>query len=172
MSLPDRVRPPVDGDERAQLVGWLSLQRALVHYKCDGLSDADAHRALLPTSPLMTVACLVSHLRWVEHCWFEVMFLGRPAGPDPQFGEEEAADFRVDGRPLARLLDEYARQCRESDRIVAAAATLDDVGRFPGYESGRASLRWILGHMVEEVARHVGHLDVLRELLDGRKGYY
>ncbi|TYP81253.1 DinB family protein [Blastococcus xanthinilyticus] len=171
MTLPERVRPPVDGDERAQLVGWLDLQRSLVHYKCAELGDDDASRALLPTSPLMTVAGLVNHLRWVEHCWFDVMFLGRPSGPNPQFGDEEAADFRVDGIPLAELLAGYDRQCAESNRITAAAA-LEELGRFPGYESGRASLRWILGHMIEEVARHVGHLDLLRELLDGRKGYY
>ena len=60
---PPRVRPPGTSDERAQLVGWLDLQRSLVHWKGEGLSEADAHRALLPTSPAMTVAGLVSHLR-------------------------------------------------------------------------------------------------------------
>ncbi|MCZ2857669.1 DinB family protein [Blastococcus sp. VKM Ac-2987] len=171
MSPPPRVRPPGAGDERSQLVGWLDLQRSLVHHKCDGLGEDDAHRALLPTSPLMTVAGLVAHLRWVEHCWFEVLFLGRPAGPNPQFGADPSADFRVDGVPLARLLAEYARQC-EISTAITAAASLDDRGRYEGYGAATLSLRWILGHMVEEVARHVGHLDVIRELLDGRTGYY
>ena len=58
----------VVADERTQLVGWLDLQRALVHYKCEGLSEQDAHRSVLPTSPTMTMAGLVSHLPWVEHC--------------------------------------------------------------------------------------------------------
>lgn len=62
----------VDADERTQLVDWLDLQRAIVHMKCDGLSDADAHRSVLPVSRLMTMAGVVSHLRWAEHCWFEV----------------------------------------------------------------------------------------------------
>ena len=171
MTIPARVRPAGDGDERAQLLGWLNLQRAVVHHKCEGLDDAAAHRPLVPTSPLMTVAGLVSHLRWVEHCWFEVLFLGRPAGDNPQFGDVEDADFRVDGIPLARLLEEYARQCATSESIVAGAS-LDDRGRDHEHGTDQLTLRWILGHMVEEVARHVGHLDLLREMLDGEKSYY
>jgi uncharacterized damage-inducible protein DinB len=158
-------------DERTQLLGWLNLQRALVHYKCDGVSEQDAHRSLLPTSPAMTLAGLVSHLRWVEHCWFEVLFLDRPAGPNPQFGDVEAADFQVRDRPLAELLDEYARQCAVSDEIVAASS-LDTLGRNAEYGADGLTLRWILLHMLEEVARHVGQMDVLREQLDGATGYY
>src|ERR1022692_2824073 len=115
-----RKRPPLVADERTQLVGWLDLQRALVRWKCDGLSEADAHRAVLPASPLMTMAGVVSHLRWAEHCWFEVLFLGRPA-EGPQFDRPEDADMMVEGIPLARLLDDYERQCgrrmRSSPRI-------------------------------------------------------
>lgn len=169
--IPPRTRPAGDSDERGSLLGWLDLQRSLVHHKCDGLSDADAHRSLLPTSPLMTVAGLVSHLRWVEHCWFEVLFLDRGQDENPQFGQVEDADFAVDGVPLARLLDDYARQCAVSDEIVAAAP-LDDRGRNTAYRADTLTLRWILGHMLEEVARHVGHLDLLREQLDGATGYY
>jgi uncharacterized damage-inducible protein DinB len=169
--IPPRIRPPGSADERTQLVGWLDLQRSLVHYKCDGVSEADAHRSLFTTSPAMTLAGLVSHLRWVEHCWFEVLFLGRPAADNPQFGDVETADFRVDGVPLGRLLDEYARQCEISNEIVAEAS-LDDLGRHPEYGAGGLTLRWILLHMLEEVARHVGQMDVLREQLDGATGYY
>ena len=166
-----RIRPPGGADERTQLVGWLDLQRSLVHFKCEGLSDEDAHRALLPTSPAMTVAGLVSHLRWVEHCWFEVLFLDHGADENPQFGPVEAADFQVDGAPLGRLLDEYARQCTASNEIVATAS-LDDLGRNAEYGADTLSLRWILLHMLEEVARHVGQLDIIREQLDGATGYY
>ncbi|MFI6226532.1 DinB family protein [Micromonospora echinospora] len=166
---PSRTRPPFVADERTQLVGWLDLQRAIVHYKCEGLTDDDAHRAVLPTSPLMTVAGIVSHLRWVESTWFEILFLGRPA-TGPQF-EEEDADMRVEGVPLAQLLAEYEQQCAVSNEIVAAHP-LDEVGRHPDYRSAAASLRWMVIHMVEETARHAGHLDTIRELLDGEKGYY
>ncbi|MEV1169393.1 DinB family protein [Nonomuraea sp. NPDC049784] len=171
MSLP-RVRPPLVADERTQLVGWLDMQRAIVQWKCEGLSEEDAHRPVLPASPLMTVAGLVSHMRWTEHCWFEVLFLGRHQDENPQFDEAvEDADMKVDGVPLARLLDEYERQCQISNEIVAAHS-LDDVGKHPDFRSGSATLRWMLIHMVEETARHAGHLDTIRELLDGAKGYY
>src|SRR3954467_12359403 len=114
MTLP-RSRPPLVADERTQLVGWLDLQRALVPWKCEELAEADAHRALLPTSPRLTVAGLVSHLRWTEHCWFEVSFLDRPAEANPEFGDGEDADFIVGGVPLAQLLAEFSRQCAFSN---------------------------------------------------------
>ncbi|MGY1725229.1 DinB family protein [Blastococcus sp. SYSU DS0533] len=139
--------------------------------ECAGLGDDDAHRILLPTSPLMTVAGLVSHLRWVEHCWFEVLFLGRPKEGDPQFGDDPGADWRVPAVPLARLLAEYSRQCAVSVEIVDAASLVDR-GRDDEYGGTTLSPRWILGHIVEEVARHVGHLDLLREMLDGRTGHH
>jgi uncharacterized damage-inducible protein DinB len=168
---PPRTRPPFVADERTQLIGWLDLQRALVHWKCEGLSEDDAHRAVLPSSPLMTMAGLVSHLRWVEHCWFEVLFLGRPAADNPQFGDVEDADMMVDEIPLAQLLAEYEQQCAASNEI-AAAHSLDDVGRHPDFKSAAATLRWMVIHMVEETGRHLGHADAIRELLDGTTGYY
>lgn len=170
--MPDvRTRPPFTADERTQLVGWLDLQRDIVRWKCDGLSEADAHRSLLPTSPLMTVAGVVSHLRWVEHTWFEVLFVGRPA-EGPQFVDDpEDADMMVDDISLSQLLEEYGKQCAVSNEIVAAHS-LDDVGRHPDFRSAAASVRWMLIHMVEETARHAGHLDTIRELLDGETGYY
>jgi hypothetical protein len=165
-----RERPPATADERTLVVGWLDLQRALIPWKCEGLSDADAHRGVLaPTSPLMTMAGLVSHLRWVEHCWFEVILLNRPPDVNPQFGDVAGADMRVEGVPLERLLAEYEAQCAVSNEIVAAH-DLDAVASHPTY--GGESLRWILLHMLEETARHAGHADVIRELIDGRKGYY
>jgi hypothetical protein len=75
----------------------------------------------------------------------------------------------VDGIPLARLLDEYDEECARSNEIVAGFS-LDDVQRAPDPEGGQASVRFILCHMIEETARHLGHLDILRELLDGKTG--
>ena len=170
--VPERVRPPYAADERTQLIGWLDLQRSIVHYKCEGLSDANAHKAVLPDSPLMTAAGLVQHLRWVEHCWFNVMFLGESNEHNPQFHDPDGGDFMVDaGVPLAQVLDEYAAQCADSNRIAAEHA-LDDTGRNTDFDAGAASLRWVVLHMIEETGRHAGHLDLIRELLDGGKGYY
>ena len=111
---PARERPPYLADERTQLVGWLDLQRAIIHWKCEGLSGADAHRSVLPASPHMTMAGVVTHLRWAECRWFEVVFLGRPAegrpwerGPDEaqpgwprRAGEAHMVFLPQAGRPL------------------------------------------------------------------------
>ncbi|MFE5495095.1 DinB family protein [Streptomyces virginiae] len=166
-----RTRPDYTADERTQLLGWLDMQRSIIHWKCEGLSDEDAHRPVLPSSPLMTAAGLVSHMRWVEHCWFEVMLLDRPSDVNPQFGDVEDADMQADGIPLGRLLEEYDRQCAVSNEIVASLS-LDDTGRNTEFKAGAASVRWVLLHMIEETARHAGHLDAIRELVDGEKGYY
>jgi hypothetical protein len=98
-----------------------------------------------------------------------VLFLDRPSAPNPQFGDVDDADFLVPDVPLAQLVEEYVAQCAVSNEI-AAAASLDDVAANTGFR--QASLRWILQHMLEETARHVGHLDLLREQLDGSKGYW
>ncbi|MEE1809209.1 MULTISPECIES: DinB family protein [Streptomyces] len=167
---PSRNRPAYDADERTQLVGWLDMQRAVARWKCEGLSETDAHRSVLPTSPHMTVAGVMSHLRWVEHLWYEVVLLGRPA-VGPRFDGPEDGDMRVEGVPLAELLDSYDRQIAVSNEIVAAKS-LDDVGRHPDFDASAASVRWITFHMIEETARHAGHLDAIREILDGETGYY
>ena len=167
---PPRIRPPGAADERTQLIGWLELQRALVHAKCEGLAAPEAHRRLLPTSPAMTVAGLVCHLRWVEHTWVEVLLRDRPIAGNPMFGDDPDGTFDAGGAGLAELLDAYTRQCAVSDEVLAGAA-LDDRGRHPHHGAGELTLRWMLHHVIAEVARHVGHLDVLREQLDGGKGY-
>jgi uncharacterized damage-inducible protein DinB len=161
-----RINAPHAADERTMLSAWLDWHRATVAEKCAGLSEEDAHRALLPTSPAMTVAGLVSHLRRVEHSWFVHALLGEP---DQRTAGDPDREFRVDDVPLARLLQEYERQCARSREI---AATLDlDAEAGTGHQYGKVTLRWVLVHLIEETARHNGHLDILRELLDGTTGF-
>ncbi|SEG95137.1 Protein of unknown function [Actinacidiphila yanglinensis] len=165
-------RPPLQADERTAIVGWLDLQRQILRWKCEGLGDEDAHRSVIPTSPAMTMAGLVSHMRWTEHLWLDVLFLDGDKEQNPSFDESrEDADWDTGGRPIAELLAEYEAQCARSNEIVAAAS-LDDVGRHQEFRAGGANLRWMLIHLVEETGRHAGHADIVRELLDGAKGYY
>ncbi|MET9800701.1 DUF664 domain-containing protein [Streptomyces sp. NPDC006368] len=167
MTLP-RIRPPFVADERTQLVGWLDMQRAIVAYKCEGLSEEDAHRAVLPGSPLMTMAGIVSHPRWVENAWSEVLFLGRPAA-GPQFDQDDDLDTKVDGVPLARSWRSTSGSARSRTRSSR---------RIPSTRSARTRTTGPRGRpcggcsSVEETARHAGHMDAVRELLDGRKGHY
>ncbi|ADB35844.1 protein of unknown function DUF664 [Kribbella flavida DSM 17836] len=167
------TRPPLTADERTQLTGWLDLQRSFVRMKCAGLSEADAHRKVLPTSPLMTMAGIVAHLRWNEYSWFHLNVLGVPdTGQTPWTDDGHVdAEMFVDDVPLAQLLDEYDEECARSNAIVAQLS-LDALEQGPTVrEGGAASLRYVLCHLIEETARHVGHLDIIRELLDGRTGY-
>jgi uncharacterized damage-inducible protein DinB len=164
-------RPPLTAGERAQLIGWLDLQRSFVRMKCTGLSEEDAHRKVLPASPLMTAAGLVAHLRWVEYGWFQLGVAGVPdTGQTPwtESGHVDAEMF-VDDVPLAQLLDEYDEECRRSNETIADLP-LEYVEKGRPAEKA-ASLRYVLCHMIEETARHVGHLDIIRELLDGVTGY-
>lgn len=161
-----RVDPPMTGDERALLTGFLDFLRATVHVKAEGLTDEDAHRSTV-RSPLLTVAGVVSHLRWVESYWFGVV-LGRLPDLAPQRNGVPDGDFTsAHGRPLADLLAEYAAECAASRRVLAA---LDLDTEVPYREEGLVSVRWIVIHMVEETGRHAGQLDIVRENLDGVTG--
>ncbi|MFI7385586.1 DinB family protein [Streptomyces sp. NPDC049813] len=160
---------PPAWDERSQLTTFLDYARDTARAKCQGVSEENARKALLPHSPLMTMSGLINHLRWVEYHWFQVIFLGEEDhGPwtdeDPDREMRIAVDF-----PLAQLLDEYAEHSARYRELVAGRS-LDE--RSVGTVRGglHVDLRWILLHLTEETARHNGHLDILREMLDGATG--
>ncbi len=165
-----RARPAFDADSRTALLGWYDLQRGIIKMKCEGLSDEDAHRSVIPTSPLMTVAGVVAHCLWAEQLWFEHAFLGTEF-EGPGWDDVDDSEFMVVGRSLAELLTAYDEQCARSDEIIAAHA-LSDRGVGGQFPSASSTLEWMLLHMLEELARHAGHLDLIRELLDGETGYY
>ena len=162
---------PPSWDERTVLTTFLDYARDTVHAKCAGLSDADARRAPLPGSPLMTISGLVSHLRWVESSWIEDTLLGR-AIDAPWTEEDPDREFRIAVEvPLAKLLAEYRAACARHRDLVASldldTASSGDLGE---WRTEPVTLRWILLHLIEETARHNGHLDILRELADGARG--
>ncbi|MEV0681346.1 DinB family protein [Actinosynnema sp. NPDC050436] len=161
-----RVDLPFTGDERSLLGGFLDYLRGTVQLKVAGLSEQDASRAVLP-SPLTTAAGVVKHLRWVENYWFRVALLGHP-DEAPYSREDPDGDWRVGpGETIAGLVSDYAAQCAVS-REALAGLDLDHEVAFRGDK--RLSVRWVLIHMIEETGRHAGHLDVVRELLDGVTG--
>ncbi|MFG2312136.1 DinB family protein [Streptomyces sp. NPDC048566] len=164
-----RTDTPVSWDERTQLTTFLDYARATARAKCDGVSEEDARKAPLPGSPLMTLSGVVNHLRWVEYSWFQVVFLGEEdEGPwtdeDPDREMRVAVDI-----PLAEILDAYEEQSKRYRELVAVHE-LDATAQRPIRDGRRVDLRWILLHLVEETARHNGHLDILRELADGTTG--
>ena len=147
----------------------LQYTRDTAAEKCRGLSDDLARSAPLASSPLTTVGGVVNHMRWVEHSWVENRFVD---GPDlgPWTDDSPDQEF-IDGAsaPLAVVLQDYAAQARRTDAIVAEH-DLDDRSALPLGSGAHPTLRWVLLHLIEENARHNGHLDILREIADGAVG--
>ncbi|HVK20525.1 MAG TPA: DinB family protein [Actinokineospora sp.] len=161
-----RIDPPRTGGELDQLNAFLDYLRGTVVRKTHGLSEEDAHRVLLP-SELMTVAGLLSHLRWVEAWWFDVVLNGQPDRA-PYTDEDPDREFRIAAdMTVARLVDDYEAQCAVSREIVGGLP-LDHVATY--LDGKQVNVRWVIIHMIEETARHAGHLDIIREQLDGATG--
>jgi uncharacterized damage-inducible protein DinB len=161
--------PPSWG-ERTILTTFLDYARDTVHAKCAGLSDADARRAPLPGSPLITISGLVSHLRWVESAWIEKTLLGGTIDA-PWTDDDPDREFRIAVTvPLAQLLEDYRAACaRHRDQVASLDLDTPSRGELD-WRTEPVTLRWILFHLTEETARHNGHLDLLRELADGARG--
>jgi uncharacterized damage-inducible protein DinB len=169
ISVPDtRTRPSPDLDERETAIAFLDWYRQLILVKLDGLDRDALTRRLVPS--LTTLLGIVKHLALVEWWWFAVVFGGEPL--DPAEADEETPDsdwILEDSDTPEQLVAAYRAACTRSDEIARAAASLDD--RSPGPHRPGITLRWILVHMVEETARHAGHADIIRELIDNRTGF-
>jgi hypothetical protein len=160
-----RVRPDEDADERGTLTGLLDFLRGTVESKLAGLTDEQAFAR--PVSPsALTPGGVVKHLTGVERFWFAIDFAGREIDwpwteEDPHGCFPIAPGDTVDG-----LLAAYRGECARSREIVAAAE-LDERAHSDGMTF---TLRYALAHLIEETARHAGHLDLLREATDGQVG--
>lgn len=167
-TLPDgRPVPHLTGDERATLESWLDFHRATLELKCAGLDDAQVRTASAEPSTL-TLLGLVQHLAEVERNWFQRVAAGLDV---PPVYEDGTGYTLAPGRGLDEALAIWRREIARG-RELCAGLPLGHIGRVaegpvPGME---VSLRWVLIHMIEETGRHAGHLDVVRELLDGMTG--
>jgi hypothetical protein len=164
----DRPCIPRVAGEREALTAYLEYYRATVEMKCRGLSSEQARRCSMPPST-MSLHGVVRHLASVERWWFQqnferrdVPFLFFAEGrPDLDFDLPADADFTAD-------LETWRAECAVS-RDIVAAHDLDDVARpLDWYED--IDLRWLVLRMVTEYAQHCGHVDLLREGVDGRVG--
>ncbi len=155
------------------LSAWLDFHRATLALKCQGLDDRQLRLASAAPSE-MTLLGLVQHMADIERNWFQRIFAGldvpviHPEGKGDGFG-------LVPGRGIEETLAVWRAEIARSRELVAAAASLDETGRLSEEEAAQAgtqelSLRWIMVHMIEEYARHNGHADLLRELVDGATG--
>jgi hypothetical protein len=160
-----RIRPTETGTERETLTGLLDFLRATVVHKVAGLTDAEAARTSVTPSTL-TPAGLVKHLTGAERFWFSIDFAAADL-PFPWPDDDPHGAFALEpDDTLSGLVAAYEAECARS-REVVAAAELDDLAKAEGMNF---NLRYALSHMIEETARHCGHLDLLREAIDGKTG--
>ena len=147
--------PPGNRDERELLLSWLAYLRGAMVRKASGVSDEQARWR--PDNRLISLSGLVNHLTGVEWRWIDGGILGEPTGRT----EEEFSP----SRPITDLLSDYADRASRTDEIVRHS----DLDRPCSMEPG-TDLRWVLVHLINETARHAGHADAVRELLDGTVG--
>jgi len=163
--------PRVDKEKQA-LLDFLDKQRRSVHSILTGLPEDSLRRAVLPSG--WTCLGLVRHLAVdVERYWIRAVTAGEPH-TFPSVRDEDSA-WRVGADvPLEAVFALYRDEIERSNAIIAASP-LDAAPRWreewwDQWDLAVPDLRWIVLHMIEETARHAGHLDAAREILDGRTG--
>jgi len=159
MVVADLKPPRLCGDERATLLALLQFQRESVVRKVEGLDDDAARRHFVGSDT--TLVWLVRHLAHAETLWLQVRF----RGDDPDVLDVLAMES---GTTLAEAVAAYRETWSRVDQVITQAQ-LDDLVA-DDQELGPVNLRWVLTHLLEETARHAGHADILRELLDGSTG--
>jgi uncharacterized damage-inducible protein DinB len=158
-------RVPFTGAEKESLHVSLDRHRDAVLWKLEGLDDGDLRRAMTPSGT--NLLGLVKHLAAVEYGWFCETF-GRATEPLPFDEDDENADLRVTSEETTQdVLAFYGRARAAADQVIAEL-DMEDTGT--AWFGETVSLRWVLIHMIEETARHAGHVDIVRELIDGMTG--
>ena len=152
--------PAGDPDEKELLLQWLRYLRGAVVRNLDGLNDEQSRWT--PDGRLISLLGIVNHLTRVEWRWIDGGF----GGAEVSRGESEFApgsDLGVDA-----ALDAYRARAAATDAAIRSMA-LDQVSDPAGWAGGH-ELRWVVLHLINETARHAGHADAARELLDGTTG--
>jgi hypothetical protein len=155
------------------LLDFLAAQRESVLAIVAGLDEKAWHTSVVPSG--WTPAGLVDHLGGAEWHWFQGVVAG--VDPEPQPGDEDRLPYDphaafVTDLPAAEVIGFYRDQCARSDQVLAVTPlSAAPRGKHGGPEADEPpTVRWCVLHMIEETARHAGHLDIARELLDGQTG--
>jgi len=157
----DQKPPRLAGGERETLQALLHYQRDSLVRKVTGLDDQATRQS--PVGSGTTLLWLVEHMAAAESTWILQRFGGLEA--------DLAGDAPAPDHTLRDAVAAYRRTWLQVDAVVASATSLDEGCRHPGSGSDPpVNLRWVLTHLLEETARHAGHADILRELIDGHTG--
>ncbi|MBO0822497.1 MAG: DUF664 domain-containing protein [Actinobacteria bacterium] len=163
----DRADLPYVADERTRLDAWLDFHRATLLQKCAGLTGEQL--AIRPVaSSALSLLGLMRHMAANERIWFRIRFARAgvedlyPSAEHAEGGEFALADPARADEDYAIYLEEVAQA-----RVVTSGRALDETF---GDERFTVDLRWLYAHMIDEYARHNGHADLIRELVDGATG--
>ncbi len=150
--------PGGNPDERELLLSWLGFLRGAVLRKLEGLTEEGARWR--PEDKLICLLGIVNHLTHVEWRWIDGEMLGQEVGrSEAEFSP--GPELTVDAAVRA-----YRERAAKTDAVARSMAALTQ----PGTSTNGYDLRWVLLHLVNETARHAGHADSTRELLDGLTG--
>ncbi|MGI5339272.1 DinB family protein [Streptomyces sp. CA-181903] len=161
-------------DERGTLLAFVDAQRGGVRRALLGLTEEQARSR--PSASEMSLIGLLKHVMHAERGWLELA-----SGTSPDIDADEAAKrFLAAWHPeesetVPALLAAWEEQAAEVERFVRALPTLEETFALPPApwfpKDTRVSMRWFLMHLVEEIGRHAGHADIIRESIDGRTAF-
>ena len=160
--------------ERANLRAYLAQQRYAIRLTAFGLTDAQAR--LSPTTSSLSVGGLIKHVTAMERNWMDIV-LQRKSSDAPDVDKyRDGFNLGVD-ETLSQIIDDNVRCGIETDEIVDGIADLGQpvpvpkgVPWFP-QDIDAWSVRWVLLHLISETARHAGHADIVREMIDGATAF-
>ena len=172
--------PPPASDERQSLLEFLRFNQNAFVAVAYGLTDEQARST--PSVSTLSIGGLIKHATGVQKGWAQRAtsapdFPPRDERPMEEIMAEYADQYLMrDDETLEQLLDELRRQNEETLRVIASA-DLDaavpvphDVPWFP-QDIDHWSVRWVALHLIEELTRHAGHADIIRESIDGATMY-
>jgi uncharacterized damage-inducible protein DinB len=157
-------------DERQLLLGFLAQQREALRNAAYGLTDEQARST--PSVSALSIAGLLKHASHGERSWMNTA-QGTPSGSAEEYADAFAVPPAV---TLADLLDHYAETAAHTEAVIAtldldqAVPVPQGVPWFPD-DVEAWNVRWVLIHLIEEIARHAGHADIIRESIDGATCY-
>lgn len=155
---------------KAVLHHYLKTARRDLRWKLEGLTERQLRTPMTPTGT--NLLGVLKHVASVEAGYFTDCF-GRPSGIEmPWFDDdsEPNADMYATAEESVEWVFALADRCAAASDAAIAELDLAAVGHVPWWTNGTVTLGRLLVHMVAEYQRHLGHADIVRELLDGVAG--
>jgi hypothetical protein len=151
--------PRDDGGELDTALAFLRFHRACVFKKIEGLDEAQLRRRLVVSDT--TLLGLIKHFADGERWWF-----AHHLGGDPSYADIDWTMVVPSDVPATAVIADYRAAIEEADRYLAEVDSAETLTKLPVGDDGPRTVRWVLAHKNAEIARHLGHMDILREQID------